>query len=362
MLVCNVVGARPNFMKIGPIVHALRRRGIAQFLVHTGQHYDTNMSKVFFEELGLPEPNIYLDIGSDTHARQTARVMIEFEKICEQQRPDLVVVGGDVNSTLAAALVAAKLLIPIAHVEAGLRSFDRTMPEEINRILTDQLSELLFTTEESANEHLRREGVADQQIFHVGNCMVDTLMQHVECAIERAPWRAFSLKQSNYALLTLHRPSNVDSPEMLSALLGTIAQVSNRLPVLFPVHPRTRARMANWAISVPSSVVLCEPLPYLTFLGLMARSTCVLTDSGGIQEETTALGVPCLTLRSNTERPITVTHGTNRLIGGDAALLMRHVESIIAGDWPQGMCPDLWDGHAAERVVDVIERWIAARR
>lgn len=361
MLVCNVVGARPNFMKIAPIVHELRRRSISQILVHTGQHYDASMSKVFFEELGLPKPDIYLGVGSDTHARQTARIMIAFEEVCQQHRPDLVVVGGDVNSTLAAALVAAKLHIPVAHVEAGLRSFDRTMPEETNRVVTDHLSELLFTTEVSANENLRREGITEERVHFVGNCMVDTLMKYVDVAVQRSPWQIFGVESANYALLTLHRPSNVDDRGMLESLMGAINEISYRLPVLFPVHPRTCERLAQWKIQMAPSVNLCEPLPYLTFLGLMAKALFVLTDSGGIQEETTVLNVPCLTLRSNTERPITVTGGTNRLAGTDPKRILQGVEEILDGKWPSRKIPALWDGQAGRRIVDVIEAWASFR-
>jgi UDP-N-acetylglucosamine 2-epimerase (non-hydrolysing) len=357
MVICNLVGARPNFMKIGPVVHALRRQGIAQYLVHTGQHYDARMSQVFFEELGLPEPDIYLGIGSDSHGRQTARIMIAFEEICQLRRPDLVVVGGDVNSTLAAALVAAKLHIPIAHVEAGLRSFDRTMPEEINRIVTDQLSELLFTTEESANTYLRREHIDEGRIHYVGNCMIDTLLKYADVAISRAPWRSLGLDEREYALCTLHRPSNVDSQDTLRLLIGIVNEVSAHLPVVFPVHPRTRAHMLEWDIPIASSVHVCDPLPYLEFLGLMAKARYVLTDSGGIQEETTVLGVPCLTMRNNTERPVTLICGTNRLVGTDSELIYQSVDAILAGNWPAGQRPPLWDGHAAERIVGVIERW-----
>ncbi len=357
MLVCSVVGARPNFMKIAPIVHELRRRGLSQIFIHTGQHYDANMSRVFFEELRLPEPDIYLGVGSDTHARQTARIMVAFEEVCKRYSPDLVIVGGDVNSTVAIALVAAKGCIPLGHVEAGLRSFDRTMPEEINRIITDQLSDLLFTTEESANMNLYREGIAEERVHFVGNCMVDTLLNHVDLAIQRSPWRIFDLVPDGYALLTLHRPSNVDDFRTLELVMGAINEVSRRLPILFPVHPRTRECLGRWNIQVVPSVHLVEPLPYLTFLGLMAKAAYVLTDSGGIQEETTVLNVPCLTLRSNTERPITITSGTNRLVGTVPEKISQGVETILTGKWQSGKCPPLWDGEASRRIVDIIETW-----
>ena len=356
MLICNIVGARPNFMKIAPVVHEMKRRGIDQFLVHTGQHYDRQMSAVFFEELALPTPDIYLNIGSGTHASQTAKIMIAFEKVCLEKKFNLVIVGGDVNSTIACALVAAKLNIPVAHVEAGLRSFDRNMPEEINRILTDHLSEFLFTTEESANLNLRREGLADESIHFVGNCMVDTLLKHVDVALSKCPWQSFDYEAGAYALLTLHRPANVDFEGTLRALLTVINEISQSSPILFPVHPRTSERILKWKIPVAPSVTLCDPLPYLSFLGLMARARFVLTDSGGIQEETTVLKVPCLTLRENTERPITTTIGTNRLVGLDPACIHQGVTEILSGQWPRGKTPPLWDGAAAIRIVDVIEK------
>lgn len=359
MLICNVVGARPNFMKIAPIVHALRQRQLPQILVHTGQHYDSNMSQVFFEELGLPEPDMYLGIGSDTHARQTAQIMTAFEEICQEQYPSLVIVGGDVNSTLATALVAAKLHIPVAHVEAGLRSFDRTMPEEINRVLTDHLSQFLFTTEVSAQHNLQQEGISEEHIYFVGNCMVDTLLTHVDMAVSHMPWKQFSLQPQEYVLLTLHRPSNVDEPQTVWSLIETMNELSEQLPIVFPVHPRTRRRMQQWGIHVHSTIHICDPLPYITFLGLMAKARCVLTDSGGIQEETTALSVPCLTLRWNTERPVTVMSGTNHLVGTDPIAIHQGLDAVLANDFPPGTIPPLWDGQAAQRIVDVLERWIS---
>lgn len=360
MLVCSVVGARPNFMKMAPVVAKLRSRGVPNLLVHTGQHYDANLSRVFIDELGLPEPDVHLDTGSDTHSRQTARIMVAFEDVCKAHTPDLVVVAGDVNSTLAASLAAAKENIPIAHVEAGLRSFDRTMPEEINRRLTDHLSDMLFTTEESGNENLRREGVLEDRVHFVGNCMVDTLLGHLEDAEDLRPWRGFGLERGAYALLTLHRPSNVDDPGTLAAVMEGMARVSDSLPVLFPAHPRTRARLAELGPGAAGPVTLCDPLPYVEFLGLMAGAGCVLTDSGGIQEETTVLGIPCLTLRRNTERPVTVSSGTNRLMGNDPKEILRGVEDVLAGSWPEGSRPPLWDGRAGERIVDVIEGWMGS--
>ncbi len=356
-MICSVVGARPNFMKIAPIVSELTRRGLSQMLVHTGQHYDAEMSQVFFEELGLRAPDRDLGVGPDTHARQTAAVMVAFEEVCVQESPELVLVGGDVNSTLGAALAAAKLEIPVAHVEAGLRSFDRSMPEEINRVLTDHLCEILFTTETSANVNLAREGIAPQRIYFVGNCMIDTLMQHVEESRRRLPWQAFGLAPRRYALVTLHRPGNVDDPEALASLVQAINQVGELLPVIFPLHPRTEQRLGRRGPQLSPSVGVSGPLSYLNFIGLLAEARCVLTDSGGVQEEATALGVPCLTLRHNTERPATVDVGTNRLVGTDPARVFEHVQAILAGRWHVGHPPPLWDGHAAQRIVDVIQVW-----
>jgi UDP-N-acetylglucosamine 2-epimerase (non-hydrolysing) len=357
MLVCNVVAARPNFMKMAPVVLELQRQGIEQFLVHTGQHYDANMSDVFFEELGMPRPDVHLGVGSGSHATQTAAVLTAFEATCVERKPDLVVVAGDVNSTLACALTAAKLQIGVAHVEAGLRSFDRTMPEEINRVLTDHVSDLLFATEDDALTNLRREGIAETKVHLVGNCMVDTLFRHVESALDRRPWEGLGLAPSGYALLTLHRPSNVDDEASLRALVAAINRVSDRLTVVFPVHPRTRERMSRAGIPLANGVRLSEPMPYLAFLGLMAKARCVLTDSGGIQEETTALGVPCLTLRENTERPVTVRQGTNRVIGADSSRIEQSVDEVLAGRWPAGVRPALWDGQAAERIVERVRAW-----
>ena len=339
----------------------MKKRRWPQILVHTGQHYDANMAGVFFDELGMPLPDIYLRVGSDTHARQTARIMIAFDAVCGERQPDLVVVAGDVNSTVAAALVAAKRSIPVAHVEAGLRSFDRTMPEEVNRIVTDSISDLLFTTEDSANQNLLRDGMPADRIFFVGNCMIDTLLRHVEVAVSRCPWEEFGAEPGRYALLTLHRPSNVDCAENLSALLGAINGIAERIPVIFPAHPRTMAVLERSGFVAAAGLRLREPFSYMPFLGLMARAAFVMTDSGGIQEETTALGVPCLTLRSNTERPVTTTAGTNRLVGNDLACLCGLVDQILAGEWPKGEVPPLWDGQAAHRITDALEGWMWGR-
>jgi len=343
-------------MKMAPVVMELKRRGVPQQLIHTGQHYDQAMSKVFFEELGMPEPDVYLGVGSGTHAQQTARVMIAIEEHCMQHKPALVVVAGDVNSTVASALAASKLGLAVAHVEAGLRSFDRGMPEELNRIVTDHLSDLLFTTEESGNRNLRQEGIAEDKIRFVGNCMVDSLRRHEQHALQEKPWAQFGVDPGGYALLTLHRPSNVDEESRLTDLLGLATRIAGRMPVLFPVHPRTREKISGRQL--PAALRLLEPLPYITFLGLMARAKVVLTDSGGIQEETTAFQVPCLTLRKNTERPSTVELGTNELVGDDLCRAERIVEQILAGDWKKGVIPPLWDGHAAVRLVDSIESFL----
>lgn len=354
-----VVGARPNFMKIAPIVRELARWPLdfASHLVHTGQHYDEKMSDVFFQQLGIRRPDVDLGVGSGTHARQTAAVMTAIEPVLADWKPDVVVVVGDVNSTVASALVASKLGIRTAHVEAGLRSFDRSMPEEINRLVTDQLSDLLFTTEESANRNLRREGIAEEKIHFVGNVMIDTLLRHRDAARTCDVPRKLGLVPREYAVLTLHRPSNVDDDAALERMLNAIAEIGRDLPIVFPVHPRTRASLMRSsiveALIQANRLRILEPLGYLEFLSLMSDSRVVLTDSGGIQEETTVLGVPCLTLRDSTERPVTITHGTNRLVGTDP-------DRIVA-EWMQvretschPVLPPLWDGHAAERIVDVL--------
>ena len=361
MKVWHVVGARPNFMKLSPVVRELRRRDRHVVLVHTGQHYDSAMSAVFFEELGLPPPDVNLEVGSGSHAEQTARGLVAFERVCEEVRPSIVVVGGDVNSTLACALAAAKLQIPVAHVEAGLRSFDRSMPEELNRVLTDHLADLLFTTEPSANENLAAEGIADAKVRYVGNCMIDSLRAHLERAVAREPWQRFGLEPAGYGLVTLHRPSNVDDERRFSEIATVLGRIARRLPLLFPVHPRTIQRAAASGI-VLDGVSVVEPLGYLDFLGLMARARLVLTDSGGIQEETTALGVPCLTLRDNTERPVTIHEGTNRLVGVRAETVLAAVDETLAGGGSAGSVPALWDGRAAERVVDALDRFLEQRQ
>ena len=354
-----IAGARPNFMKVAAIIDAARlAQGFECCLVHTGQHYDERMSSFFFEELGLPVPAVHLGVGSGNHAQQTARVMLEFDAALERLTTDMIVVVGDVNSTLACALVAVKRGLPIAHVEAGLRSGDRRMPEEINRVLTDQISDHLFTTERSAARHLLREGIASSRIHFVGNVMIDTLLKYRARARARPVIEAFGLRRGDYALCTLHRPSNVDAaPDALNTVLALEA-VASRLPAIIPLHPRTRAKLESFGLlrrltALPSAQVV-EPLGYLDFVGLMDGSRLVFTDSGGIQEETTALGVPCLTFRDNTERPITVTLGTNRLVGAHPERVASAVESVLDGTSTRGEVPELWDGQAGARIIETL--------
>ena len=363
-----VVGARPNLMKIAPIIRAMK--GLPQpmpvKLLHTGQHYDQQMNSQYFQSLGIQDPDINLEVGSASHAVQTAEIMRRFEPVLDQEKPAAVLVVGDVNSTLACALVAVKKGIPVIHVEAGLRSFDRTMPEEINRVLTDQISDLMFTTEKSARENLLREGISSANIHFVGNVMIDTLRYSLDRAVPAAKTlsqygEAANWLQVGYAVLTLHRASNVDDPVTLRALLNTIIEVSQRLPVVFPVHPRTRARIEQGgmgALLKTPKIVALPPLDYLEMLGLMRSAKVVLTDSGGLQEETTALGVPCITLRDNTERPITVEEGTNTLIGLDHARILAVVDEVLRNGGKAGRIPDLWDGQASKRIAVVLQDWL----
>jgi UDP-N-acetylglucosamine 2-epimerase (non-hydrolysing) len=355
MHILHVVGARPNFMKAAPVLHALRtRNGMRQTLVHTGQHYDKNLSAVFFMQLEIPAPDVNLGVGSGTHARQTADIMTGLEPVLLERKPDMVLVYGDVNSTVAAALVCAKLLIPVAHIEAGLRSFDRTMPEEVNRIVTDRLADLMFTPSEDGDQNLLREGISPKKIHRVGNVMIDSLVRLLPAA-ERCPANGLP---DRFALVTLHRPSNVDDGETLKSILASLAAVSQQLNVLFPVHPRTRTRIAELGVGIQNDQLhLIEPVPYIEFLALQKRATAVITDSGGIQEETTYLQVPCLTLRSNTERPITVSMGTNTLVGQDSEKLASELCAILEGRSKRGSIPPLWDGHAGERIADVLEQF-----
>jgi UDP-N-acetylglucosamine 2-epimerase (non-hydrolysing) len=359
-IVC-VVGARPNFMKAAPVISALRMRaGVSIRLIHTGQHYDEGMSGRFFQELDLPSPDLNLEVGSGSHAEQTGQILMRLEPVLARERPDLVMIFGDVNSTLAASLCSAKLGIPVAHVEAGLRSFDRTMPEELNRIVTDQLSDYLFVTEPSGRRNLLREGIAEDKIFFVGNTMVDTLLYRRDRAAGLQSWRRFGLAPGRYGVLTLHRPGNVDRPEVLAEILAAVLELAERLPIVFPCHPRTRPHLARRGHTdlekIARGLFLVEPLGYLDFLSLMSSARIVLTDSGGIQEETTVLGVPCLTLRENTERPITVEQGTNALVGTTRDAVVAAAEEVLSSPPPVRRVPDLWDGHAAERIAEVLAR------
>jgi UDP-N-acetylglucosamine 2-epimerase (non-hydrolysing) len=353
-----VVGARPNFMKAAPLIwEAQRRGGIDVCLVHTGQHYDAKMSQLFFDELRLPRPDVNLEVGSGSHAAQTAEVMKRFEPVVLRERPDLVLVVGDVNSTIACALVAAKLLVPVAHVEAGLRSFDRTMPEEINRILTDAISDWLFVTEPSGIENLRREGVPDDRVFLVGNVMMDTLVASRPRIAASPVLQRLGVEPERYAVLTLHRPANVDEPQTLRRLMGAIERLQREVPFIFPVHPRTRDTIGAYRRggALPN-LIFTEPLGYLDFMKLLSHARLVLTDSGGVQEETTFLGVPCLTMRENTERPVTVTEGTNRLVGLDPDRIIGEGLQALTAGTRGGRVPHLWDGHAAGRILDVLTR------
>lgn len=359
MKIVHVVGARPNYMKIAPVMKAVAAAGFAsQRLVHTGQHYDVAMSDVFFTDLGMPVPDVHLGVGSGSHAEQTAKVMTGFEQICLAEKPDLVVVAGDVNSTMACAIDCAKLRIPCAHVEAGLRSFDLDMPEEVNRLVTDRLCEILLTPSADGDENLLKEGTPPERIFRVGNVMIDTLLQHLPRARATGSPARLGVAPGAYAVLTLHRPSNVDAPATLAGLLDAIEAVQRELPVVFPVHPRTRRRFAEFGvdgrIAAMKGLLLCEPLGYLEFLGLTSQARLVLTDSGGLQEETTALGIPCLTIRENTERPVTITEGTNTLVGTSPARIVEAAREALAGRGKAGRTPALWDGKASERIAEVL--------
>jgi UDP-N-acetylglucosamine 2-epimerase (non-hydrolysing) len=359
--IINIVGARPNLPKIAPLMREMQRHPeIESILIHTGQHYDAALSDIFFRQMGIPTPDVNLEVGSGSHAVQTAEVLKRIEPVLIERQPDLVLVVGDVNSTIAVSLAAVKLGIPVAHVEAGLRSFDRSMPEEINRILTDALADYLFVTEEDAIGHLLKEGRARESIYLVGNVMIDSLRHFLPIAQKSPVGDDLALKKGadwqRFAVLTLHRPSNVDSSEKLAELLGAIDSIAAQVPVIFPVHPRTQQRLTQDGIETHPQLRLIPPVGYLDFLCLLSKSTLVLTDSGGIQEETTALGVPCLTLRENTERPITITEGTNLLIGTDPAKILAAANNILAGKGKPGRIPPFWDGHAAERIVEVLLR------
>lgn len=361
-----VAGARPNFMKIAPLVRALQADGrLAWKIVHTGQHFDRNMSDVFFEELGIPAPDVHFNCGGGSHASQTARIMEAFEQHCASDRPDAVVVVGDVNSTLACAIVAKKAGIPVAHVEAGLRSGDMAMPEEINRIVTDSITDWFFVTEPSGLQHLRREGHADKWIFHVGHVMVDNVM-HQAAQLETIDSKVYetqAIKASvgpAYGVVTLHRPSNVDSPEALTRIATALNKVAASLPLIFPVHPRTRRNLETLDMELSSNIHLMSPQPYMSFLNLWKDAVLVLTDSGGLQEETTALGVPCITMRESTERPVTVDEGTNQLAGTDPDRIVELARKVLRDGGKRGRQPELWDGHAARRIVDILATQLMA--
>ncbi len=359
--VLNIVGARPNFMKIAPIFAEMKRRAseFEPLIVHTGQHYDEKMSKAFFDDLGMPKPDVYLGIGSGSHAAQTAKVMLEFEPVVLEHQPDWVVVVGDVNSTIACALVCSKLGIKVAHVEAGLRSFDRSMPEEINRILTDSISDLLLTPSPDGNENLAKEGIPTEKVKLVGNVMIDSLLHHLEIAGRSTIREDLGVVEGEYAVTTLHRPSNVDIPETLEPIINVLIRISEKIPIVFPVHPRTASNIEEFGYTKRienSNIKMVEPLGYLDFLRLFSGAKLLLTDSGGIQEETTALGIPCLTLRENTERPITIEMGTNRLVGVDTELIMSSSMEIIDGGYEttSAKIPPLWDGKTAGRICDAL--------
>lgn len=360
-----VAGARPNFMKIAPIIRALQGHGGLSFkLIHTGQHYDREMNDVFFEELGIPEPDLFMAAGGGSHSQQTGKIMLAFEELCQQERPDAVLVVGDVNSTLACSIVAKKLNIPVAHVEAGLRSGDMSMPEEINRLVTDSISDWFFVTEPAAVVNLLREGKTAEDVHHVGHVMVDNLLHQasrlVDCdvsAYETSPIKARHVQEGRgYGVVTLHRPSNVDDAGMMAKIAGALNEISEQLPLVFPVHPRTRNKLKDFGIELGPNISLIGPQAYMSFLNLWKDAAVVLTDSGGLQEETTALGVPCITVRENTERPVTVTEGTNVLVGTDPQRIVAEVKKVLRGEGKQGRRPDLWDGKAAERIVSILAK------
>ncbi len=357
----TIVGARPNFMKAAPIHQAFRAAGLAHELIHTGQHYDEAMSKVFFEDLGMPRPIADLGVGSGSHAQQTGAVMVGLESFFAENKPKGVLVVGDVNSTMAASIVCAKAGIPCAHVEAGLRSGDWRMPEEVNRVVTDSICDLLLTPSPDADENLLKEGCAPETIIRVGNVMIDTLMAHLPRARALDVPSRFGVGAGGYAVATLHRPSNVDDPAVFRRVLGAMAQIAARLPVVFPVHPRTRKQAASFGfadlLENTPGLKICEPLGYLEFLSLSSNARLALTDSGGLQEETTALGIPCITLRENTERPITITEGTNVLVGTDANAIIREATAALDGQ-KKGKIPALWDGQTAGRIVEAVKGWV----
>jgi UDP-N-acetylglucosamine 2-epimerase (non-hydrolysing) len=368
MLIYLVAGARPNFMKIAPIVRALQAQQLLTYkIIHTGQHYDREMNDVFFEELGIPQPDVFMGAGGGSHAQQTAKIMVGFEELCVQERPAAVLVVGDVNSTLACSIVAKKLNIPVAHVEAGLRSGDMAMPEEINRLVTDSISDWFFVTEPAALEHLRREGKREDAIHYVGHVMVDNVLYQADkldhtdtSSFETSAWKAErKAAGQRYGVVTLHRPSNVDDAANFTRIASALKDIAAELPLIFPVHPRTRANLEKFGIDLGPNITLAGPQAYMAFLNLWKDAAVVLTDSGGLQEETTALGVPCVTIRENTERPVTVDEGSNVLAGTDPAAIIREARKILRGEGKQGRRPHLWDGKAAERIVDVLATELA---
>ncbi|MBE4747443.1 UDP-N-acetylglucosamine 2-epimerase (non-hydrolyzing) [Corallococcus sp. ZKHCc1 1396] len=359
--VIHIVGARPNFMKVAPIHKAIAARtSLQQLVMHTGQHYDAKMSDVFFADLGMAAPDIHLGIGSGSHAEQTAKMMVEMEKIFLKEKPDLVSVVGDVNSTIAAALVTSKMGIPLSHVEAGLRSFERLMPEEINRVVTDRLSDMLLTPSRDADANLLKEGIDPKRIHLVGNVMIDSLLASKEKADQLPTLKQLGLTPRAYVVATLHRPSNVDNPKLLAGLLSTLIHVARKVPVVFPVHPRTRKMISEQGhgpeLEKTPALKLVDPMGYLEFLSLTSQAQLVMTDSGGLQEETTALGVPCLTLREETERPVTVEVGTNEVVGTDPARIREAADRVLSGDVKKGRVPELWDGRTGERIADLYAR------
>ena len=359
MRVLCVVGTRPNFIKIAALYRGMRNRNdLLPTLLHTGQHYDSTMSKVFFEELEIPRPDVNLGVSGGSHSEQTATIMLKFEPVLTETNPDLVIVVGDVNSTLATALVAAKCGVPLAHVEAGLRSRDKTMPEELNRIVVDQLADFLFVTEQSGMDNLQAEGIAQDKTFLVGNVMIDTLKAHLQKALALNIPEQFNLTRSEYVLVTLHRPANVDNKPVLKDILGALANISEDKPVLLPLHPRTKGRIDEFGLSSivenAGGLILAEPMGYLEFLCAMAHAYVVLTDSGGIQEETTILKVPCLTMRNNTERPVTIEHGTNQLVGTTGEAILKAYHELSKSQLGAKNLPPLWDGNAATRIIDIL--------
>jgi len=362
-----VAGARPNFMKIAPIVRALQGHArLAYKIIHTGQHYDRDMNDVFFEELGIPAPDVFMGAGGGSHAEQTARIMLGFEQLCVAQRPDAVLVVGDVNSTLACSIVAKKLDIPVAHVEAGLRSGDMTMPEEINRLVTDSISDWFFVTEPSAVQHLRREGKPESAVHYVGHVMVDNVLYQAEKLSTQDTsgfdTAAFKQAHARYGVVTLHRPSNVDDAAMMQRIGGALKEIARELPLIFPVHPRTRANLEKFGVDLGPDITLVGPQGYMAFLNLWKDAVMTLTDSGGLQEETTALGVPCITIRENTERPVTVDEGSNVLAGTDPLRIVAEARKVLAGQGKQGRRPQLWDGQAAQRIVAVLDKELHEQR